>query len=228
VVRKFLPTDSKEAFINGGIVLSKVVHKKIIKLVRNITPLGYNCNFGDCVITWSMGLTSLWAQVCRIFRSYGWSPIHIQDGPNCSQDVQLTATMIWTRCNRKWVTGLTDAPSFEPIGALVVQLVIKCRKLSSTSWTEAIKREVSVQWEEDMTIKWKSARGTGWTDALGSSVGALVVYWCRSVWSWRSLKVFSTGWTDGASMHASVRWPKQKQAWQTGEQQLVCKFRVTG
>ncbi|OEL30654.1 Wall-associated receptor kinase 3 [Dichanthelium oligosanthes] len=33
VVRKFLHTDSKEAFINGGIVLSRIVHKNIIKLL---------------------------------------------------------------------------------------------------------------------------------------------------------------------------------------------------
>ncbi|CAO2146996.1 unnamed protein product [Urochloa humidicola] len=33
VVRKFLQADSKEAFINGGIVLSKIVHRNIIKLL---------------------------------------------------------------------------------------------------------------------------------------------------------------------------------------------------
>jgi hypothetical protein len=55
---------------------------------------------------------------------------------------------------------------------------------------------------EGMEIKWKSIRCTSWTDTLVSSVGALIVYWCRSVWSWRSLKVFSTGWTDGTSVHA--------------------------
>jgi hypothetical protein len=123
--------------------------------------------------------------------------------PSCSENAEriylgcpMTTAMIWTRCGRKWVTDLTDTPSFEQIGALVVQLAIKCRKISSIGWTDAIRREASVHWGEGMVIKWKSAKGTGWTDALDSSIGALVVYWCRSIWSWRRLKIFSTGWTD--------------------------------
>jgi hypothetical protein len=36
-----------------------------------------------------MERTSLRAQVCRIPRSHKWSQIHIQDGPNHSQDAQV-------------------------------------------------------------------------------------------------------------------------------------------